>query len=78
MLYYIDPTQIEFSITETSSHIKQVSFGTVIPCIRGEVQENVSRFGQNHGKSLYPGLIWWPSTVLQFQNYLKCTAIYLH
>ena len=48
MLYYVDPTQIEFVITETSFHMKQVSFGTVIPCIRGEVQENVSRFGQNH------------------------------
>ena len=48
MLYYFDPTQTEFFINETSSLMKKVSFGTVIPCIRGEVQENVSRFGQNH------------------------------
>ena len=47
MLYYVDPTQTEFFINGTSSPMKQVSFGTVIPCIRGEVQENVNRFGQN-------------------------------
>ena len=43
-----DPTQTECFINETSSPMNQVSFGTVIPCISGEVQENVSRFGQNH------------------------------
>ena len=48
MLYYVDPTQTEFFINKTSSAMKQVSSGTVIPCIRGEVQENVSRFDQNH------------------------------
>ena len=48
MLYYFDPTQTEFFINETSSLMNQVSFDTVIPCIRGEVQENVSCFGQNH------------------------------
>ena len=48
MLYYFDPTQTEFFINETSSLMNKVSFGTVIPCIRGEVQENVSRFVQNH------------------------------
>ena len=48
MLYYVDPTQTEFFINETSSPMKKVSFGSVIPCIRGEVQENVSHFGQNH------------------------------
>ena len=42
MLYYFDPTQNEFFINETSSLMKQVSFGTVISCIRGEVQENMS------------------------------------
>ena len=78
MLYYVDPTQTEFFINETSSPMKQVSFGTVIPCIRSEVQDNVSRFGQNHWKSPYSGLIWGPKTLLQFQNYLTFTAIYLH
>ena len=48
MLYYVDPTQTEFFITEASSPMKKVSFGTAIPCIRGEVQENVSAFGPNH------------------------------
>ena len=48
MLYYFDPTQTKFFINETSSLMHQVSFDTVIPCIRGEVQENVIRFGQNH------------------------------
>ena len=48
MLYYFDPTQTEFFINETSSLMNQVRFGTVIPCICGEVQYNVSRFGQNH------------------------------
>ena len=48
MLYYFDPTQTEFFINETSSLMNIVSFSTVIPCIRGEVQENVIRFGQNH------------------------------
>ena len=48
MLYYFDPTQTEFFINETSSLMNKVSCGTVIPCIRGEEQENVSRFGQNH------------------------------
>ena len=48
MLYYFDPTQTEFFINELSSLINQVSVGTVIPCICDEVQENVSRFGQNH------------------------------
>ena len=78
MLCYFIPTQTEFVINETSSLMNIVSFGTVIPCIRGEVQENVSRFGQNHWKSPYSELIWGPSTLLQFQNYLKCIAIYLH
>ena len=48
MLYYFDPTQTEFYINETSSLMNAVSFDSVIPCIRGEVHENVSRFGQNH------------------------------
>ena len=48
VLYYIDPTQTKFFINETSSLMHQVSVDTVIPCIRGEVQENVIRFGQNH------------------------------
>ena len=48
MLYYFDPTQTEFFINETSSLMNQVSCGTVIPCDRGEVQENVNLFGQNH------------------------------
>ena len=48
MLYYFDPTQTEFFIKETSSLMNQVSFGTVIPCIGREVQDTVSRFGQNH------------------------------
>ena len=47
MLYYFDPTQSYFFINETASLMNQVSFGTVIPCIGREVQENVSRFGQN-------------------------------
>ena len=47
-LYYFDPTQTEFFINKTSSLIKQVSFDTVILGIRGEVQENVSRFFKNH------------------------------
>ncbi len=66
MLYYFDPTQTEFFINETSTLMNQVSFGTVILCIGNEVQENVSRFGQNHGKSPYSELIWGPSTPLQF------------
>ena len=78
MLYYVDPTQTECFINETSSPMKQVSVGTVIPYIRDEVQENVSRFGQNHWKSPYSGLIWGHSTLLQFQNYLKYTAIYIY
>ena len=48
MLYYGDPAQSYFFINETSSLMNQVSFGTVIPCIGNEVQENASRFGQNH------------------------------
>ena len=48
MLYYFDPTQTEFFINETSSLMNQVSFGTVIPCDRGEVHENVNLFCQNH------------------------------
>ena len=48
MLYYFDHTQTEFFINELSSLMNKVSFGTVIPCIRDEVQENVSRFGQHH------------------------------
>ena len=68
MLYYFDPTQTEFFINETSSPMKQVSFGIVIPCIRAEVQENVSRFGQNHWKSPYSGLIWGPSTSYNFET----------
>ena len=32
-----DPTQTEFFINKTSSLMNKVSFGTVIPCIRGEV-----------------------------------------
>ena len=78
MLFYFDPNQTKFFINETSSLMQQVSFDTVIPCIRGEVQENVIRFGQNHWKSPYSGLIWGSSTLLQFQNYIKCIAIYLH
>ena len=58
--------------------MNQVSFGTVIPCIRSEVQENVSPFCQNHRKSPYSGLIWGPSTLLQSQNYLKCISIYIN
>ncbi len=38
--------------------MNQVSFGTVIPCIGREVQDTVSRFGQNHWKSPYYGFIW--------------------
>ena len=78
MLYYFDPTQTEFFINETSSLMNQVSFGTVIPCIRGEVQENVSRFCQNHRKSPYSGLIWGPSTLLQTQNDLTCISVYIN
>ena len=48
MLYYFDPTQTEFFMNETSCRMNKFSFDTVIPCIRGEVQDNVSRFGQNH------------------------------
>ena len=49
MLYYFDPpTQTEFVISETFSLMNQVSFGTVIPCIGVEVQQNASRFGQNN------------------------------
>ena len=73
-----DPTQTEFFQQRDILLMNKVSFGTVIPCIRGEVQENVSRFGQNHWKSPYFGLILGPSTLLQFQNYLKCIAIRLH
>ena len=47
MLYYFYPTQTEFFINETSSLMNQVSFGTVMPCIGSEVQENATRFGQN-------------------------------
>ena len=48
-----DPTQTEFFINETCSLMNQVSFGTVISCIGNEVQENVSRFGQNHRVSIF-------------------------
>ena len=40
--------KVIFFINETASLMNQVSFGTVIPCIGREVQDNVSRFGQNH------------------------------
>ena len=43
-----DPIQSYFFINETTSLMNRVSFGTVIPCIGREVQDNVSRFGQNH------------------------------
>ena len=43
MLYYFDPTQSYFFINETASLMNHVSFGTIIPCIGGEVQDNVSR-----------------------------------
>ena len=39
--------KLSFFIKETSSLTNQVSCGTVIPCIGGEVQEMVSRFGEN-------------------------------
>ena len=54
MLYYFDHTQTEFFINETSSLVNQVSFDTVIPCILGEVQENVSRLS----KSLKISIFW--------------------
>ena len=46
--------------------MNQARFGTDMPCIGNEVQENASRFGQNHLKSPHSGLIWGPSTPLQF------------
>ena len=55
MLYYFDPTQTEFFINETSSLMNQVSFGTVIPCDRGEVHENVNLF---LSKSLKISILW--------------------
>ena len=41
-------TLLKLSFSSTSSLMNIVRFGTIIPCIRGEVQEYVSCFGQNH------------------------------
>ena len=55
MLYYFDPTQTEFVINDTSYLMNEVSFGTVIPCDRGEVHENVNLF---LSKSLKISILW--------------------
>ena len=47
MLYTFDPAQSELFINETSPLMTKVRFGTVIPCIGGEMQEDVIHFGEN-------------------------------
>ena len=46
MLHTFDPAQSELFINETSPLMTKVRFGTVIPCIGGEMQEDVIHFGK--------------------------------